>query len=75
MAEHGKSVCLLEQHKASLCHPPTDCAECHSCGWEQTELLRRKAAVRAGGVKLDRASGKYCLKVRKEHNSDGQLCR
>ncbi|MCC8074627.1 MAG: hypothetical protein LIO78_08365 [Clostridiales bacterium] len=70
MAEHGKLVCLLEQHKASLCHPPTDCPECRGCGREETEALRRKAAIRAGGARLDKATGKYCLKIRKEREHD-----
>lgn len=66
MAERGKPVCLLERGEAGLCHPPTDCPECRSCGWEETEALRRRAAIRAGGVRLDKATGKYCLKIRKE---------
>ncbi len=70
MAEQTEIFCALERGKVSLCHPPADCDECHRCGWEQTEALQRKAAIRAVWEKPYMETGEYCLKLRKEKKHD-----
>lgn len=58
-------VCTLSRNKASVCTPQT-VEECDRCGWEQTEILRRKEVIQADWTKPNMEAGEYCLKIRKE---------
>ncbi len=69
MAEQAEIFCTLARNKASVCNPQT-VAECTCCGWEQSEIARRKAAIRAAWEKPYMETGEYCLKLRKEKKHD-----
>ncbi|MCD8127735.1 MAG: hypothetical protein LUD82_09955 [Clostridiales bacterium] len=63
-------VCTLAQYRACVCNPQT-ILECEHCGWEQTEMLRRKEAIRTEGLTLDKKTGKYYLRIGKETDHAG----
>ncbi|MCC8063703.1 MAG: hypothetical protein LIO70_01295 [Clostridiales bacterium] len=64
-------VCILDKTKMSQCHPPKDIPECHSCGWEETEAMRRKKAIQADWTKPNMEAGTYYLSIRKGIDNAG----
>ena len=64
-------ICTVAKRNGCNCTSPGEMGACGHCGFEQTEMLRRKAAIRRDGLTRDRETGKYYLKIRKEKNDAG----